>query len=102
LLPAFLTLLQNSHRAVLESPSRELNITVSVGDRNAIVRFQDSGPGVSAPERLFQPFQQGSDGTGLGLYISRAIVRSYGGELRFEPQSSGSCFEVELQLVNES
>jgi len=35
----------------------------------------------------------------MGLYVSRVIVRSYGGELRFEPQSAGSCFAVELQAV---
>ena len=52
------------------------------------MRFEDSGPGIAAPERLFQPFQQGAEGTGLGLYISRAVLRSYGGDLRFEPQSN--------------
>jgi len=26
-------------------------------------------------------------------------VRSYGGELRFEPSEKGSCFVVELQVV---
>ena len=61
------------------------------------VRFQDSGPGVAAPEHLFEPFRQGAAGSGLGLYVSRSIVRGYGGELRFEPQSTGSCFVVELQ-----
>jgi signal transduction histidine kinase len=54
---------------------------------------------VAAPERLFQPFQQGAEGSGLGLYISRAVVRSYGGELRFEPTPSGTLFVVELQAA---
>jgi two-component system, LuxR family, sensor kinase FixL len=99
LLQAFLNLVQNSYRAVQESASRELRVIVTVGDHRAIIRFEDSGPGIASPERLFQPFHQGADGTGLGLYISRAVVRSFGGELRFEPQATGSCFVVELQLA---
>jgi signal transduction histidine kinase len=76
-----------------------LNIIVTVKDGWASIRFEDSGPGISNPERLFQPFQQGADGSGLGLYVSRAVVRSYGGELRFEPRAQGSCFVLELQVT---
>lgn len=99
LLQAFLNLARNSHRAVQESSRRELDITVSLQKQKAIVRFQDSGPGIAEPDRLFQPFQAGAEGAGLGLYVSREILRSYGGELRFEPQPGGSCFAVELQAV---
>ena len=99
LLQAFLNLVQNSHRAVQECPTAELTITVSAEGQRATVRFQDTGPGIMAPDRLFEPFQPGAEGTGLGLYVSRDVVRSYGGELRYEPQESGSCFAVELQVV---
>jgi two-component system sensor kinase FixL len=99
LLQAFLNLAQNSHRAVQEGSVRELDITVSVKEGKAFIRFHDSGPGIAFPERLFQPFQHAADGTGLGLYVSRAVVRTYGGDLRFEPQTKGSCFVVELQVV---
>jgi two-component system sensor kinase FixL len=100
LLQAFLNLVQNSHRAVQECPVGELTITVSVEGQRVNVRFQDTGPGITAPDRLFEPFQPGAEGTGLGLYVSRDVVRSYGGEIRFEPQISGSCFAVELQVVS--
>ena len=99
LLQAFLNLAQNSHRAVQDCPVRELSITVRADPQIASVRFQDTGTGVAAPEHLFEPFQPGSDGSGLGLYVSRAVVRSYGGELRFEPQPSGSCFRVEVPIA---
>ncbi len=99
LLQALLNLVRNSHRAVRHSDTRELCVSVSVKDRRAYVRVQDSGPGVASPECLFQPFQPGAEGTGLGLYVSRAVVRSYGGELRFEPSEKGSRFVVELQVV---
>ena len=99
LLQALLNLVRNSHRAVLHSDRRELRISVSVQDQRACVHVEDSGPGVSAPERLFQPFQPGAEGTGLGLYVSRAVLRSYGGEIRFEPSLRGSRFLIELQVV---
>jgi C4-dicarboxylate-specific signal transduction histidine kinase len=99
LLQAFLNLAQNSHRAVSDCPVRELSICVSLEEQCARVSFLDTGPGIAAAEHLFEPFQPGSDGTGLGLYVSRSVVRSYGGELRFEPQQRGSCFTVELQLA---
>ena len=101
LLQAFLNLAQNSHRAVQMSSIRELDITACVQDGKALTRFVDSGPGVDCPERLFQPFQQAADGTGLGLYVSRALVRSYGGDIRFQPHPGGACFVVELQVVQE-
>src|SRR5437016_3209049 len=90
LLQAFLNLAQNSHRAVQGCSARELQIGVSVEGRTVHVRFRDTGPGISEPERLFEPFQSKADGSGLGLYVSRAVVRSYGGDLRFEPQAAGT------------
>jgi two-component system sensor kinase FixL len=99
LLQAFLNLAQNSHRAVQQVARRELVIRVAAQARTVAVRFQDSGPGIESPEKLFQPFQKGASGTGMGLYVSRVIVRSYGGDLRYEPQPAGSCFAIELEAV---
>ena len=97
LLQAFLNLAQNSHRAVQEEAVRELSISVSSKEQKVFVRFHDSGPGIRDPESLFQPFQRAAAGSGLGLYVSRLIVRSYNGELSFERQPRGSCFVVELE-----
>jgi len=99
LLQAFLNLAHNSHRAVQEAPAQELRISLAVEDGVAGVRFQDSGPGIPAAQRLFEPFQSGADGSGLGLYVSRAVIRSYGGDLRFEPQAGGTCFLVTLPVI---
>jgi signal transduction histidine kinase len=102
LLQVFLNIAQNSFRAVQESAVRDLEISVSVPSDRVTVTFKDTGPGIPVPERLFQPFQHGADSSGLGMYISRAILRSYGAELRFEPRSNGACFIVELQIARES
>jgi len=98
LLQAFLNLVQNSRRAVQAGPLRELRISVSRAGPKVILRLEDSGAGVVAPELLFQPFHPGADGAGLGLYISRALVRSYGGDLRLATDTR-SCFLIELQVA---
>ncbi len=101
LLQVFLNLAQNSHRAVQDSPVRRLSITAAVEEQKVIIRFEDSGPGINAPDRLFAPFQPGADGAGVGLYVSRAVMRGYGGDLRWEPRDSGTCFAIELQRSQE-
>ena len=61
-----------------------------------MVRVRDTGHGISNPERLFQPFQEGAEATGLGLYLSRALVRTFNGDLRYEPGPPGCCFALDL------
>jgi len=99
LLQVFLNLAQNSRRALLDAAKREFIISASVEQDCLYVRFQDTGRGVPVPDRLFQPMQPGAEATGLGLYVSRAIVRSFGGDLRYEPHSAGTCFTVQLCLA---
>jgi len=97
LMQVFLNLAKNSERALQGSENPELEIAaVSDSGRRVAVRFRDNGPGVADPDQLFQPFQRGADSAGLGLYLSRALLRSFKGELRHEPQSSGCCFVLEL------
>jgi PAS domain S-box-containing protein len=101
LLQVLLNLVQNSCRAMEHEVHKSLDIAVRSERNKAIIRICDSGPGVALPARLFQPFQPGADVTGLGLYVSRAIIRAYGGNLRYEEQSHGACFVVELLCTNE-
>jgi C4-dicarboxylate-specific signal transduction histidine kinase len=96
LLQAFINLARNSLRALEDRPRKEMHITASLERDLVVVRFRDTGPGVAHPEELFQPFQPGAHSAGLGLYITRAILRSHGGGLRYEPLETGSCFAVEL------
>jgi signal transduction histidine kinase len=100
LLHVFMNLARNSQRAIRGCEDRRLIVGASVEGDRVVIRFSDSGPGVKRPEQLFQAFQQQSDGAGLGLYLSRALVRSFAGELRYEPQSYGSCFAVLLPLAS--
>jgi signal transduction histidine kinase len=102
LLHIFMNLAGNSLRALRGCPDRRLVIGAAVEGDKVVVRFSDSGPGVAHPDQLFQPFQQASDGAGLGLYLSRALARSFAGELVYQSQQYGSCFAVALPLAASS
>jgi signal transduction histidine kinase len=99
LMQVFLNLTRNSERALRDRARRVLTVRASAGAARVSVRFQDTGCGVSNPERLFRPFQQQAQATGLGLYLSRAFMRSFRGDLRYEPEPDGSSFVVELTPV---
>ncbi|MDE3195949.1 MAG: HAMP domain-containing histidine kinase, partial [Acidobacteriota bacterium] len=96
LMQVFLNLTRNSERALRDRPLRELLVRTSVAPERVSIRFQDTGGGVSNPERLFRPFQQQARATGLGLYLSRAFMRSFRGDLRYEQEPDGSSFIVDL------
>ena len=64
---------------------------------------EDSGCGVPADiaDQLFDPFVTSkTEGMGLGLAISRSLLRSQGGELRLDASSaSGTRFVLELPIT---
>ncbi len=101
LIQAFLNLAMNSLRAVQDSDRKVLAITASESNGKVAVRFEDTGPGVKEPDKLFQLFQSGAEQVGLGLYVSRAILRSHGGDLRYEASpKGGACFVAELMRAS--
>ena len=62
----------------------ELLITLAQKDAQAIIRVDDSGPGLpeGEPERLFDPFfSQKERGTGLGLAIAKRIMTAHRGSI---------------------
>lgn len=99
LMQVFLNLVKNSKRAMENSESKQLNISAVAEDQGVVIRFEDSGHGIAAPEKLFQPFQSNAAATGLGLYVSRAILRTFRGDLQHEPTTAGCCFAVWLAPV---
>jgi len=99
LLQVFLNLTKNSERAMLGRARRDLDVVARRDKEHVVIRFRDTGCGIPHPERLFRPFQQEAQATGLGLYLSRAFMRSFRGDLRYEPEIGGSSFVVELSPV---
>ena len=96
LLRVFLNLSQNSLRAVQKGGEARLEIRVLAENWRITIRFEDAGPGIDDPSTLFQPFRENADGSGLGLYVSRAMVRGFGGELTYVPTLHGCRFDVVL------
>jgi two-component system sensor kinase FixL len=90
-----------------EGTDRELTLRTSATATGGVeLAVCDNGPGV-APEmtpRLFDPFHTSKEsGTGLGLAMSRTIVRQYGGTLNYQPRpSGGACFVMYLPSCVES
>jgi len=97
----FVNLLSNALDALrlVEPPRRLLVRTWTAGDR-VYAAVSDNGPGVpdAIRRRLFIPFVSAkSEGTGLGLYMSRQIVREAAGELVYQPDGArGATFLVRL------
>jgi two-component system sensor kinase FixL len=100
LMQVFLNLVRNSERAMSRQLRRELSVTAKSSRRGASICLTDNGGGVANPARLFRPFQEGAQATGLGLYLSRAFMRSFRGDLWYEPALHGSSFIVELSWVH--
>lgn len=87
-----------------------ISIRAGRGDRIWSFLVENSGPGIplDEQEKIFQPYSRLDEtvlgqvpGTGLGLFISRAIVQAYGGniELISSPKSKTS-FRVDLPVAS--
>ena len=100
-----LNLMRNARQAIEGDVSRSAHGVVRVsalGDGGeCVIRVADDGPGIPPrlSERLFEPFVSGraSEGTGLGLTISRELAMLNGGALTLlETGPQGTTFELRL------
>jgi signal transduction histidine kinase len=79
---AFYNVIKNSLEAMKQRGI--LRIRSDRDDTHVLIRFTDTGGGISAENlsRVFEPyFTTKTSGSGLGLLIVRRIVREHGGEL---------------------
>lgn len=84
-------LLRNALDAVKDCDTPVVKITVSVSDSRPYISVEDNGCGIAPEirENLFQPFISSKErGSGVGLSLSRQIVRQHGGELRLADNPS--------------
>ncbi|MGA2354590.1 MAG: GAF domain-containing protein [Terriglobales bacterium] len=98
----FLNVINNALDAMVEgSGSGVLKVRVFKKDAYVCVEFEDSGPGIKDPSRIFDPFyttKSVGKGTGLGLSICYGIVKEHGGEIVARNREEGGA-TIEVRLL---
>ncbi len=101
-----LNLVRNAADALIDArtPQSEISISSCLEKNNKIlIAVEDNGTGIAKhiAENIFNPFvSTKSTGMGMGLSISRTIIRAHGGELNYTPRSTGgSVFSFSLPVV---
>jgi two-component system CheB/CheR fusion protein len=105
----FSTLLVNAMEASSKGSRIDVRAHESIDWKNPATRgvrlvVSDNGVGIPPANihHIFQPFftTKGERGTGIGLWVTRAIVERLGGSIRVrsrtQPRGSGSCFSIFL------
>lgn len=87
------------------SPADEpIQISVYSDHHSVIIRVRDRGPGIppAMREHVFEKFRrlsQSGSGIGLGLFISRSLMSSMGGDLWVEDSERGADLHLRLQAA---
>jgi signal transduction histidine kinase len=86
-----------------------IGLNVEKKDRHILIAVEDTGIGISKGElrKIFTKFYQAytgedrnNEGTGLGLFISKEIVKKHNGEIWAESEiGKGSRFIIQLPYV---
>lgn len=103
---ALLNIIGNALDAVEETEGGQVTVGTRLGEEGwARIIVLDNGVGI-APEKaqdIFRPFvsSKGSKGTGLGLPVSRKILREHGGDIIVQSQVGvGSRFTLRLPVTS--
>ncbi len=94
---AFSNMISNAVHAL--DGQGEINITITSEKDFAIVKIQDSGPGIPEEnlEKIFKPmFTIKKTGTGLGLVICKNIIEQHGGSVSVS--NKPTTFTIQLPL----
>ena len=99
LLHVLLNLTKNSRRALEGASLKRIDVSAAVEHGIVFIRVTDTGPGIASSKKLFQPLQKDAEATGLGLFLSRAFMRCFRGDLRYDPEVAGCGFVIELAIA---
>lgn len=103
----FLNILINAVDALSEvtsNKSKKIEVESKVENNQVKLIFSDNGPGINEENisKVFEPFfttKEKGKGTGLGLWISYGIIKSFQGELKVESTAgNGTVFKLTLPI----
>jgi signal transduction histidine kinase len=101
----FLNFLTNAIK--YNSGTARASVQFKVDKEEYIFVFSDNGIGIDMAKYghlIFEPFQrgtfvEGAEGTGVGLYLVKRIINSYGGEITVESElGNGATFTVKIPI----
>ena len=96
---ALINLLKNAAEALAARPDGEITLSAALNQRGRIViEVSDNGPGIKDDilNKIFVPyFTTKSDGSGIGLSLTRQIMVSHGGFIRaMNLEKGGASFKL--------
>lgn len=93
-------LIKNAFEATDGQPDAYIEVMASESGNRPYIQVRDNGPGIpeESQEEIFLPFYTTkSSGTGIGLCLSRQIMRQHGGDLKLiAPYGRGATFMLTL------
>jgi PAS domain S-box-containing protein len=105
----FVNILLNAADAIIESKKQEKKIIVKsdfYGNNEVMLSFSDTGIGIMEDNipKIFEPFfttKKEGKGTGLGLWVSYGIVKSFQGDIKVSSvYGQGTTFTINLPIQN--
>jgi signal transduction histidine kinase len=98
------SLLSNSIDAIEFSKEKWITIDVTTNDNSVYFKITDSGSGIKNDiiSKIFNPFfstKAPGKGSGLGLSISKKVIKKYGGDLIYDRSSGVTCFILSIPIA---
>lgn len=101
LLQVFSHIISNAANAMAERGGGALEVSAHINGANSVlIQFSDTGPGMTEPDRVFDPFyttRPVGQGAGLGLSMCYGIIQEHGGKISCRNKDEGGAvFMIEL------
>lgn len=87
----------------------EVKITTNTDNNNVFIMIEDNGTGIDEEyaEKIFEkfsridnPLTRKTQGSGLGLYITKTLTEKMHGEISFKNKEKGTIFELKFPHYN--
>jgi len=92
-----INLIKNAIEVVESADNRKISIEAELRDESTVLTITDNGPGIPEEvlENIFVPFYTTkSSGSGIGLSLSRQIMKAHNGNISVSTTSKGSSFKL--------